>query len=227
MTFLHTKKVTFHIKQGKEQKMPKTIYKCNQCGKSYSTYQEANNCERSHSINYSLMSKDSVVEKLKEISDNAHSWNINGKVLGIDEDSFSSLINRTIELLESIKEKKKLEVVGWTYWSFKKDWRCNPKDFEEARKAVVEEVRKNGYHFDGSYHQNGDFGVPILSNGERFQVSMRQWGGIIAEAFPEEFEDPDNQYNYVRWYLGAEDVCKEQFFVPDGSVEYYFEESDI
>ena len=84
--------------------MPKTIYKCNQCGKAYSTYQEANNCERSHSINYDIMSRDSVVEKLRKISDDTHFWNADEEILGMDKHSFRSLINRMINLFDLRKK---------------------------------------------------------------------------------------------------------------------------
>lgn len=120
-----------------------------------------------------------------------------------------------------------MKVIGWTEWLDRYDWECTKEEFEEAWNAVVKELKEKGYHFDGSYHQNGDFGVPVLDNGERFQVCMRYWGGVMADAFPEEFDDPDNSYNYVRWYLGAEEICKKQFYTPDGSKKYYFEESDI
>lgn len=98
-----------------------------------------------------------------------------------------------------------VKVVKWTEWDYDHYMdMMSEKDFEEAQKAVIEELRKTGYHFDGTYHQNGDYGVPVLDNGKYFQVSMRTWGGVMAQAFPEEFEDPNNPYNYVRWYLGTE-----------------------
>ena len=34
----------------------------------------------------------------------------------------------------------------------------------EAYEVVIEEVRKNGYHFTGNDHQNADWGVPVLDN---------------------------------------------------------------
>lgn len=120
-----------------------------------------------------------------------------------------------------------MKVIGWTEWLYYYNWECTTEEFEEAWDATVKELKEKGYHFDGSYHQNGDFGVPVLDNGERFQVSMRRWGCIMADALPEEFEDLNNSYNYVRWYLGAEEICKKTVLHPDGSKEYYFEESDI
>ena len=89
-------------------------------------------------------------------------------------------------------------------------------DFLEAKEAVVQELRKTGYHFDGTYHQNGDYGVPVLDNGLYYEVSMRTWGKTMADAFPEEFDNSDNDYNYVRWYLGGEDL---NYKIPYDSVK--------
>lgn len=117
-----------------------------------------------------------------------------------------------------------MEVTGWTWWG-------NPKykDLEDVD-AVSEEpiwlngydvvfknIKEHGYHFDGYAHQNAEFGVPILDDKYLFQVTQRTWGAIIAKAFPEEFDDADD-WRYVRWYLGAEECCKEQIKIPDGSL---------
>lgn len=98
-----------------------------------------------------------------------------------------------------------MKVVRWGEWDDLR-WRdvaeMDEKEREEADRAVIESLRETGYHFDGEYHQNGLYGVPVFDNGKYYEISMRSWGGIMARAFPEEFDDPDDQMNYVRWYLG-------------------------
>lgn len=111
-----------------------------------------------------------------------------------------------------------LEVVDWVEWS-DDDWKPSEIEFDKAREAVIKEIRKHGYHFDGYYHQNGDYGVPLLSDGHYFEVSQRVWGGIMADAYPEEYEDPNDRSNYVRWYLAGwgqpgSSRCWEEWRVP-------------
>lgn len=96
-----------------------------------------------------------------------------------------------------------MKVVRWTEWDY--DYHFDYKDIEEVSKAVAAELRNKGYRFDGHYHQNGDYGVPVLDDGRHVQVTQRTWGGIMAMAYPEEFDNPEDPYNYVIWYLGPRD----------------------
>ena len=81
----------------------------------------------------------------------------------------------------------------------------------EAYEAVIEEVRKNEYHFTGNDHQNADWGVPVLDNKYKLCVGQRSWGGIIADAFPDEIDDSEG-YGYIKWawsiHEGEEDKVK-------------------
>ena len=106
-----------------------------------------------------------------------------------------------------------MKVVKWTEWDDEhnddiESWH----EIEEMSEVVAKELREKGYHFNGSYHQNGEYGVPVLDNGKYFQVTQRTWGGIMAEAFPEEFDNPDDPYNYVIWYLGPTE--KDKYIFP-------------
>ena len=61
---------------------------------------------------------------------------------------------------------------------------------------------KNNIKFNGSYHQNWEYGVPIIENDGNlyaFTLSMRRWGKLMAEAF-----DPNNKnpLSYVDWAFG-------------------------
>lgn len=91
-----------------------------------------------------------------------------------------------------------MKVVGWTEWDDNTWSRTTEHTWDEARAAVIEALRAGQYKFTGDYHQNGDFGVPVLDNGEVFQVSQRQWGSIMADAYPEEHA-PADEYSYTRW----------------------------
>ena len=98
-----------------------------------------------------------------------------------------------------------MKVVKWTEWDDEhNDDIESCREIEEMSEVVAKELREKGYHFNGSYHQNGDYGVPVLDNGKYFQVTQRTWGGVMAMAYPEEFDDPEDTYNYVVWYLGPE-----------------------
>lgn len=106
-----------------------------------------------------------------------------------------------------------MKVVRWAEWSDKDDFDYS--DIEEVSKVVAAELRNKGYRFDGHYHQNGDYGVPVLDDGRHVQVTQRTWGGIMAMAYPEEFDNPEDPYNYVIWYLGPGD--RDLYVFPGGN----------
>lgn len=89
-----------------------------------------------------------------------------------------------------------MKVTGWTDWE---DPRYMSSDesgldlFGLLRDVVIEEISERGYKFTGEYHQNGDFGVPIIDNKWRFEVTQRSWGGIMKAAYPDEVSD------YIEW----------------------------
>ena len=105
-----------------------------------------------------------------------------------------------------------MEVVRWTKWSNEHyDDIESREEIEDCSKVVIKELRRKNYHFGGIYHQNGEFGVPVLSNGKYFQVTQRVWGEIMAKAFPEEFENSNDPFNYVAWYLEPADKHKNKY----------------
>lgn len=83
----------------------------------------------------------------------------------------------------------------------------------EAYKVVIEEVRKNGYHFTGNDHQNADWGVPILDNKYKLCVGQRSWGGIIADAFPDEI-DESKEYGYIKWAWSTPEGEEDKIKIP-------------
>lgn len=98
-----------------------------------------------------------------------------------------------------------MKIIGWTNYdnpqykemfpiggSYTKD------EIDEVRNVIAEELRDRGYRFTGSYHQNGDYGVPIFDNGMIFTCSQRMWGGIMAMAYPDEIDNSDG-LGYCDW----------------------------
>ena len=109
-----------------------------------------------------------------------------------------------------------MKVVRWVEWDDEHyDDIESKEELDAMADAVVEELRKTKYHFNGSYHQNGDYGVPVLDNGKYFQVTQRTWGSVMAMAYPEEFDNPEDPYNYVVWYLGPGD--RDLYVFPGGN----------
>ena len=85
-----------------------------------------------------------------------------------------------------MKETFQLEVVGWTFWGDPQYPRVPWIDEAHDRpyeQAVIAELRNKNYHFTGSYHQHGRFGVLVLIDGKQYSVSMRHWGRLMAEAW--------------------------------------------
>ena len=68
----------------------------------------------------------------------------------------------------------------------------------QVEEAITNELRNNGYKFTGDYHQNGNFGVPILDNGKVYQCSQRCWGEIMVKAYPDEIDNSDGM-GYCKW----------------------------
>lgn len=99
-----------------------------------------------------------------------------------------------------------MKVTGWTWWEnpdykdlsligssppFEDRW-------DEAKELIAKEIRDRGYKFTGGYHQNGDFGAPIIDNEWLFMASQRAWGHMMVRAYPDEIDDSDG-YGYCKW----------------------------
>ena len=110
-----------------------------------------------------------------------------------------------------------MKVTGWAYYEapdYEPIWRLGqgdscPYSDEELRNAVVRELRERGYRFDGGYHQNGDYGAPIIDGKWQVLYSQREWGDIMAEALQLDNSDGDA---YVVWAWIA--PPEEDIFLP-------------
>lgn len=76
------------------------------------------------------------------------------------------------------------KVVGWCKWSDKyRDWHDVHHCDDGARLAIMNEIRRNKYKFGGTYHQQGEFGCPVMEDGTVYIVTMRSWGSIMADVW--------------------------------------------
>lgn len=96
-----------------------------------------------------------------------------------------------------------MKVIGWTDWDDPKyEGKEQPNLYSnEVCDAIITELRSKGYKFTGDYHQNGDYGVPILDDGTVCHYRQRSWGGIMAYAYPETIpeEAKEDGVCYVTW----------------------------
>jgi len=121
-----------------------------------------------------------------------------------------------------------MEIVEWRNWDdevtkhYFKNMPVKLTYTEEEYHAVADAVRKCGYRFPGDYHQNGYHGVPIFENGKPFQVTQREWGRVMALAWPEfikkiksklEKEDTRSCYDYI-YYTWTMDEFKNTYNYP-------------
>ena len=69
-----------------------------------------------------------------------------------------------------------MQVIGFTTWND----RHNNDTSESAKQIVIEYLRERGLAYGGTFHQQSH-GVPMFDNGRVYQVSMRDWGELIAD----------------------------------------------
>ena len=93
----------------------------------------------------------------------------------------------------------KYEIIGWTY-----DNDPSYLDIHDSLKlaylstTVIKELREKNYRLAASYGI-----VPVFNSGEKFCVSERTWGGIMAQALR---EDNSDGMAYASWmFFNAKD----------------------
>lgn len=87
------------------------------------------------------------------------------------------------------------KVIGWTDYSSRKYKECN--FLYSIYDAVADELYAKKYIFDGSAHQNAKWGCPVLNNGMKLCLSMRGWGGLMAEVVNRD----GSNYDYMDFYM--------------------------
>ena len=102
--------------------------------------------------------------------------------------------------------KERFRVTGWTdtigHTQILVDGRHDDNidvDRDALRHVIVAEIRRRGYRFNGVYHQQGEFGRPIINDKYVVMYSQRSWGGIIAEAL--QIDNSDGMA-YCDWAWG-------------------------
>lgn len=103
-----------------------------------------------------------------------------------------------------------MQITGWTWYENPeyKDMTApgGPFSFEDIREKVrdliVQEIRKRGYKFTGDYHQNGDFGAPIIDDKWLYMTSQRSWGHMMVLAYPDKIDNSDG-LGYCEWAWSA------------------------
>ena len=107
-----------------------------------------------------------------------------------------------------------MRVTGWTDWQFPEEnskYKKIPNNlYNDARNAVIEEIRKQKYDFCGDMHQNHDYCVPVLNDKWVLQCSQREWGGIMAEA-----HDNYDPFGYVQWYVTISESPAAKYPTPE------------
>lgn len=97
-----------------------------------------------------------------------------------------------------------MKIIGWTDWDNPKYKELKPKsmkEYNETCEIIIKELREKGYKFTGSYHQQGDYGAPVikLENNEEylFKATQREWGAIMAQVYTE--HNKGDGYDYYVW----------------------------
>ena len=120
---------------------------------------------------------------------------------------FNSKLNQSKEKCKHnyFKEKTKIigkmNVVDMIAWEDRNNYICceeqnNFKDFWNCVKIFLVD---NNIKFNGSWHQNWEYGVPVIEHEGKlyaFTVSMRRWGKLMSEAFNSENKNP---LSYIDW----------------------------
>lgn len=78
-----------------------------------------------------------------------------------------------------------MKIISWEKYDPDKYEEFEGDEREIADEEVVKDIKKNQYLFDGYYHQYGEHGAPVFDNGKQFSATMRSWGAIMEECYPD------------------------------------------
>lgn len=119
-----------------------------------------------------------------------------------------------------------MKVTGWTDWVETIGDSENDCLYEiitsrsevetDAIQAVIQELRDKGYHFSGHEHQNCEKCVPIIDGKYVLQLTQRDWGALMYEAFPNEDYSDFDGYEYLKWYCIIPEKFGPDVKFPDG-----------
>lgn len=112
-----------------------------------------------------------------------------------------------------------MKVTCWTDWEDSRFEDLPQELLNEAKKMVISEIQERGYKFTGDYHQNGDYGVPVIDDKYLAKYSQRHWGWLMAKAYPDEIDDSDG-YGYIVWAWNKPNGV--EMVVPEGGLNMTF-----
>ena len=101
-------------------------------------------------------------------------------------------------------KREDIRVTGWTDWQFREETGVGipevPDDMRDAAETtIIEEIKKRGYKFSGSMHQQLEYCVPVINDQYCYQCSTRTWGWIMAEAFLNIGDPKKDRWKYLNW----------------------------
>lgn len=104
-----------------------------------------------------------------------------------------------------------MEITGFTHWDNKKyeDYfdrvrNDEVESLENPEQIVTEYFVKNKIYVSPTEHQHSKWGVPIIDNKYLYQVSLRYWGGVMANVW--NIITGKSQFSYLDFYL---DLCND------------------
>lgn len=91
-----------------------------------------------------------------------------------------------------------IEIVGFTDYSSSYPTIHLTSDIkDEVVSAVVNYFKDKTICYSGNYHQNGDYGVPVFSNGTCLRCSMRKWAQLMGMIY-------SSKDDYMSYYMNVE-----------------------
>jgi len=108
---------------------------------------------------------------------------------------------------ENLTVNKKMNIVKMIDWEEAENYPlCNDQNnFYDFWNCVKKFLINKSIKFDGSWHQNWEYGVPLIEYDGKFfafAISMRRWGQLMADAFEPNCKEP---YVYLKWAFSVVD----------------------
>ena len=97
-----------------------------------------------------------------------------------------------------------MRVINWTSLNNREFAKIGLSDIggHDIANAVIDEMKRNGYRFSGTYHQYGKYGAPVIdcypviAHPVILSCSMREWGRIMAKVMN---LDESDALAYTNW----------------------------
>lgn len=80
----------------------RSMFECSYCGRTFDNYEECNECEQSHIVDYKDVATNEIISELRRISDVAYMYHVCHMVAGLPLGSFENLMNEAANRLEKL-----------------------------------------------------------------------------------------------------------------------------